>query len=66
MNLHQAFDIFMSYFAVEQQTIAAQKIEEIAKSGNLDIFLDAEEDCNPGEVHYCTVHGFRSINSTRC
>ncbi len=66
MNLHQAFDIFMSYFAVEQQTIAAQKIEEIAKSENLDIFLDAEEDCKPGEVYYCTVHGFRSINSTRC
>ena len=66
MNLHQAFDIFMSYLAVEQQAIAAQKIEEIARSENLDIFLDAEEDCKPGEVHYCTVHGFRSINSTRC
>ena len=65
MNLHQAFNIFMSYFAVEQQAIAAQKIEEIAKSENIDIFLDAEEDCKPGEVYYCTVHGFRSTDSTR-
>ena len=64
MNLHQAFQVFLSYFTVEQQAIAAQKIEEIAKSENLDIFLDAEEDCKPGEVYYCTVHGFRSINST--
>jgi len=66
MNLHQAFDIFMSYFAVEQQAIAAQKIEQIAKSENLDIFLEAEENCKPGEVYYCTVHGFRSVDSTRC
>ena len=66
MNLHQAFQVFLSYFAVEQQTIAAQKIEEIAKSENLDIFLDAEEDCKPGEVYYCTVHGFRSMDDTRC
>ncbi len=66
MNLHQAFQIFLSYFAVEQQTIAAQKIAEIAKSENLDIFLEAQEDCEPGEVYYCTVHGFRSIDDTRC
>ena len=64
MNLHQAFDVFMSYFAVERQAIAAQKIEEIAKSENLDIFLEAEEDCEPGEVYYCTVHGFRSMDDT--
>ncbi len=64
MNLHQAFDVFMSYFALEQQTIAAQKIEEIAKSENLDIFLEAQEDCEPGEVYYCTVHGFRSMDDT--
>ncbi len=66
MNLHQAFQVFLSYFAVEQQTIAAQKIEEIAKSENLDTFLEAEEDCKPGEVYYCTVHGFRSMDDTRC
>lgn len=66
MNLHQAFDIFMSYFAVEQQAIAAQKIAEIAKSENLDIFLEAKENCKSGEVYYCTVHGFRSMDSTRC
>ena len=66
MNLHQAFQVFLSYFAVEQQTIAAQKIEEIALSENLDIFLEAEEDCKPGEVYYCTVHGFRSMDRARC
>ena len=64
MNLHQAFDVFMSYFAVERHAIAAQKIEEIAKSENLDIFLEAQEDCKPGEVYYCTVHGFRSMDDT--
>ena len=66
MNLHQAFDVFMSYFAVDWQTIAAQKIAEIAKSENLDTFLEAQEDCEPGEVYYCTVHGFRSMDDTRC
>ena len=50
MNLHQAFQVFLSYFAVEQQAIAARKIEQIAKSENLDTFLEAEEDCKPGEV----------------
>lgn len=63
MNLHQAFQIFMSYFAVEREKIAAQKVEEIARFENLDIFLEAEENCKPGEVMYCTVHGFRSLNS---
>ncbi len=63
MNLHQAFQIFMSYFAVEREKIAAQKVEEIARFENLDIFLEAEENCQPGEVMYCTVHGFRSLNS---
>ncbi len=56
----------MSYFAVEQQAIAARKIEQIAKSENLDIILEAEEDCKPGEVYYCTVHGFRSMDRARC
>ena len=56
----------MSYFAVEQQAIAAQQIEEIARSENLDIFLEAEEDCKPSEVYYCTIHGFRSMDLTRC
>ena len=64
MNLHQAFDVFMSYFAVERHAIAAQIIEEIAKSENLDIFLEAQEVCKPGEVYYCTVHGFRSMDDT--
>ena len=66
MNLHQAFQVFLSYFAVEQQAIAARKIEQIAKSENLDTFLEAEEDCKPGEVYYCTVHGFRSMDRARC
>ena len=63
MNLHQAFQIFMSYFALEREKIAAQKVEEIARFENLDIFLEAEENCQPGEVMYCTVHGFRGLNS---
>lgn len=66
MNLHQAFQIFLSYFAPEQQAMDVQKIEHLAKSENLDIFLEAQEDCEPGEVHYCTVHGFRSMDNTRC
>lgn len=66
MNLHQAFQIFLSYFAVEQQAMDVHKIAEIALSENLDIFLEAQEDCEPGEVHYCTVHGFRSMDRTRC
>ena len=65
MNLHQAFQVFLSYFAVEQQAIATQKIEEIARSENLDTFLEAEEDCKPGEVYYCTIHGFRSMDRAR-
>ena len=64
MNLHQAFQVFLSYFAVEQQAIAAQKIAEIALSENLDTFLEAKENCKPGEVYYCTVHGFRSMDDT--
>ncbi len=66
MSLRQAFQIFMSYFAVEREKIAAQKAEEIAKFENLDIFLEAEEHCQPGEVMYCTVHGFRSLDFERC
>lgn len=49
----------MSYFA-------AEKVEELAWSENLDRLLEVEEDCKPGEVYYCTVHGFRSLDSTRC
>lgn len=64
MNLHQAFQVFMSYFAVEQN-VAHQKIEEFAIAENLDIFLGVEEDCKPGEVHYFTSHGFRIFDPER-
>lgn len=65
MNLHQAFQIFMSYFAVEREKIAVQKVEEICKSENLDIFSGVEENCQSGEVYYSTLHGFRSLDSKR-
>lgn len=65
MNLHQAFQIFMSYFAVEREKIAVQKVEEICKSENLDIFSGVEENCQPGEVYYSTLHGFRTLDSER-
>lgn len=55
----------MSHFAVQQQTIANQKIEEFALSENLDVFLGVEEDCKPGEVHYFTSHGFRIFDPER-
>lgn len=66
MNLHQAWKIFISYFAVEREKLAAQKAREIAFFENLDIFLGVEESCKPEEVYYCTVHGFRSLDSKRC
>lgn len=66
MNLHQAFKIFMSYFAVERHRIATQKVEEITFSENLDRLLGVEKDCKPGDIYYFTVHGFRSLDSKRC
>ena len=69
MNLHQAFQVFMSYFAIEEkaipQTVANQKIEEFARAENLDRLLGVEEECKPGEIMYFTSHGLRCFDQER-
>lgn len=60
MNLNLIFQTFLSYFAIKRHRIAAQKLEEICKSENLDEFL-AIENSELGVIEYCTTHGFRVL-----
>lgn len=60
MNLHLAFQTFLSYLDIEQEKIAACRLEQIAKSENLDNFL-ATENAEPGIIEYSTTHGLRVL-----
>ena len=61
MNLHLAFQTFLSYLDSERDNAAARKLKEVAKSENLDNFLGIE-NLSAGEIDYCTIHGFRGLN----
>jgi len=64
MNLHQAFQIFLSHLDLEREKAATRKLEQIAKSENLDDFL-AIENLQPGLIEYSTTHGFRILSRDR-
>ena len=55
MNLHQAFQIFLSHLDLEQEKVAHCRLEQTAKSENLDNFL-AVESSEPGIIEYSTTH----------
>ena len=64
MNLHLAFQTFLTYLDFEREKIAAHRLKQIAKSENLDNFLGIE-DFQPGLIDYFTTHGFRTLNCDR-
>ena len=67
MNLDLAFYTFLSYFAIKRHKLAAQKLEEICKSENLDEFLGIDNSAHLKleVVHYATTHGFRILYFNR-
>ena len=60
MNLHLAFQTFLSYLDFEREKVATRKLEQVAKSENLDDFLTGESS-EPGIIEYSTTHGFRFL-----
>ncbi len=60
MNLHQAFQIFLSHLKKEQEKAANRKLEQVANAENLDDFL-AVESSEPGTIEYSTNHGCRFL-----
>jgi len=60
MNLHLAFQTFLSYLDIEREKAAAYRLEQIAKFEKLDDFL-AIENLEPGIIEYSTTHGFRIL-----
>ncbi|PSB26097.1 hypothetical protein [Chlorogloea sp. CCALA 695] len=64
MNLHLAFQTFLSYLDSERDNAAALRLKQIAKSENLDNFLGIE-DLSLGGIYYFTTHGFRTLNCDR-
>lgn len=64
MNLHLAFQTFLTYLDFKREKIAAHRLKEIAKSEKLDNFLGIE-DLSAGGIDYFTTHGFRTLNCNR-
>ena len=60
MNLHLAFQTFLSYLDIEREKVATHRLEQVAKSEKLDDFL-AIENLEPGLIEYSTTHGFRFL-----
>ncbi len=60
MNLHLACQTFLSYLEKEREKVDTCRLEQIAKSENLDNFL-AVENAEPGLIEYSTTHGFRTL-----
>lgn len=60
MNLHRAFQTFLSYLDLEREKVAHYRLERIAKFENLDNFSDIESS-EPGLIEYSTAHGFRVL-----
>ena len=61
MNLHLAFQTFLTYLDFKREKIAAHRLKEIAKSEKLDNFVGIE-DFSGGGIDYFTTHGFRTLN----
>ena len=61
MNLHLAFQTFLTYLDFKREKIAAHRLKEIAKAENLDKFWGIE-DLSAGGIDYFTTHGFRTLN----
>lgn len=64
MNLHLAFQTFLSYLDSERDNAATLRLKEIAKLENLDNFL-VIENLSAGEIEYITTHGFQTLNCHR-
>ncbi len=60
MNVHLAFQNFLSYLEKEREKAAACRLEQVAKTENLDDFL-AVENAELGLIKYSTNHGFRVL-----
>ncbi len=60
MNLHLAFQTFLSYLDIEREKIAARRLEQTAKCENLDDFL-AVENSEVGIIEYSINHGLRVL-----
>ncbi len=60
MNLHLAFQTFLSYLDIEREKAATHRLEQIARSEKLDNFL-AVESSEPGIIEYSTTHGLRVL-----
>ena len=60
MNLHLAFQTFLSYLDIEREKAATLRLEQIAKSEKTDDFLTVESS-EPGTIEYSTNHGFRFL-----
>ncbi len=60
MNLHQAQQIFLSHLEKEREKVAHRRLEQTAKSENLDNFR-AVESSEPEIIEYSTTHGFRVL-----
>ncbi len=64
MNLHLAFQTFLSYLDIEQEKIAARRLEQTAKFENLDDSF-AVENAEPGIIEYSTNHSLRVLCPNR-
>ncbi len=61
MNLHKAFQTFLSSLKKEREKAATCRLEQqLAKTENLDKFLAAEK-AELGLIEYSTTHGFRVL-----
>ncbi len=60
MNLHLACQTFLSYLEKKREKANSRKLEQTAKSENLDDFL-AVESSELGIIEYSTNHGLRVL-----
>ncbi len=60
MNLHLAFQTFFSYLDIGREKAVTRRLEQLAKTENLDKFLAAEK-AELGLIEYSTTHGFRVL-----
>ena len=64
MNLNLAFQTCLTYLAFEREKAATRRLEQTAKSENLDDLLTVE-NLEPGLIEYSTTHGFRMLYGDR-
>ena len=64
MNPYLVFHAFLSYLSLEREKVAHRRLEQIAKSEEIDDF-QVVESSELGVMEYSTTHGFRVLYRDR-